>query len=233
MDVYSGRSGPPQPNQINNFETPCRSAEQICTETCSGLDRYRLRSAHIAGGSTSSRDVAFQGVIHDHAVCIEPPSEGANGPFHTADPAAWQAILIALIVEGNDFIAERVVQVFAIAVVMDVDVGMGSARANGEAVVAIIGFGPPAIENGKVEAAIEDDFLSAGAGGFHGAAGVIEPHIDALNKVTADVNVVILDEDEPVGENGIVHQLGDLLQDFLSRFVVGVGFAGKDELHRA
>src|ERR1017187_8003111 len=46
---------PPQPNQINNFETPCRSAEQICAETCLGLDRCRLRSAHIAGGSESRR----------------------------------------------------------------------------------------------------------------------------------------------------------------------------------
>ena len=48
--------------------------------------------AHVAGGSAGRRDVALRGVIHDHAVGVEAPSEGADGALHALDPAARQAV---------------------------------------------------------------------------------------------------------------------------------------------
>ena len=110
---------------------------------------------------------------------------------------------------------------------MDVHVGVGTAGADGEAVEAVVGLGPPAIEDGEVEAAIEDYFLSAGAGGFEGAAGVVEPDVYALDEVTAYVDVVVLDEDELVAEFGVMHHLGDLLQHALAWLIVRMRLAGE------
>ena len=43
----------------------------------------------------------------------------------------------------------------------------------------------------------------------------------------------IFHEDELVGELGVAHELGDLLEDLLAGLVEGMGFAGEDELHWA
>ncbi len=128
---------------------------------------------------------------------------------------------------------EDAVEVFAVAGVVDVHVGVGSAFADGEAVESVVGFSPPAVEDGEIEASVEDDFLSAGAGGFEGAAGIVEPDVDSLDEMTAYVDVVVLDEDELVGELGVAHHLGDLLEDELAGLVERVGFAGEDELNGA
>ena len=125
------------------------------------------------------------------------------------------------------------VEVFAVAAVVDVHVGVCAAGADGEAIEAVVGFGPPAVEDGEVETAVEDDLLSAGAGGFEGAAWVIEPDVDALYEMATYIDVVVFDEDELVGELVVAHHLSDLLQDLLAGFVERVGFAGEDELHGA
>ena len=128
---------------------------------------------------------------------------------------------------------EDSVKVFAVAAVVDVHVGVGAAGADGEAVESVVSFGPPAVEDGEVEASVEDDLLSAGARGFEGTAWVVEPDVDSLDEVAAYVDVVVLDEDELVGELAVAHHLGDLLEDLLARLVEGMGFAGEDELHWA
>ncbi len=110
---------------------------------------------------------------------------------------------------------------------------MGAAFADGESVEAVVGLGPPAVEHGEVEAAVEHDLLPAGAGGFEGTAGIVEPDVDSLDEVAADVDVVVLDEEELVGKVGVAHHFGDLLQDTLSGFVVRMGLAGEEELHGA
>ena len=110
---------------------------------------------------------------------------------------------------------------------------MGSALADGEAVEAVVGFGPPAVEHREVEAAVEDDLLAAGAGSFQRPARIVEPDVDALDEVAADVDVVVLDEDELVAELRVAHHLGDLLQDALAGLVVRMGLAGEEELHGA
>ena len=141
--------------------------------------------------------------------------------------------LVALIEERNELVAENAVEVFAVAAVVEVQVGVDAALADGEAVEAVVGLGPPAIEHGEIEAAVENHLLPAGAGGFERTARIVEPDIDALDQMAADVDVVILHEDEFVAELGVAHHLGDLLEDALARLVVGMGLAGEEELHGA
>ena len=51
--------------------------------------------------------------------------------------------------------------------------------------------------------------------------------------MASHIDVVVFDEDELVGELGIAHQLSNLLQHSLSRFIQGMGLPGKHELHWA
>ena len=63
------------------------------------LRRGRARRA------AGRRNIAVQRVVHDHAIGVETPTECSNGAFHPFDPSARQPIMIALVVERNDFVA--------------------------------------------------------------------------------------------------------------------------------
>ena len=105
------------------------------------------------------------------------------------------------------------------------------AVADGEAVLAVVGLGPPAVEDRQVQAAVEHGLLAARAGGFQRPARIVEPHVDALHQVPADVDVVVFDEHDAAGEPRVVPQVGDLLDELLARLVGRMGLAGEDELH--
>ena len=110
---------------------------------------------------------------------------------------------------------------------------MRPTRADGETIQAVIGLRPPAIQNRKIEAAVQNHFLTAGSGRFQRPPGVIQPHINALHQVSPHVDVVILDENEAVGKLAVTHKLRDLLEDALAGFVAGMGLSGENKLHGA
>ena len=122
----------------------------------------RVRT-HVAGGAPGCRDVALRGVIHDHAIGVETPAQGADGAFHALDPAPGQAVAITVVVQGDDFVLEGPEQILSVAGIVNAHVGVSSPAADGEAIDAVKSFRPPAVQNGKVQAAVQDDFLSAGA----------------------------------------------------------------------
>ena len=81
---------------------------------------------------------------------------------------------------------------------------MGLAPADGKAVAAVKGLGPPAIQNRAVQPTVEHHFLAARTRRLKWPAGVVQPDVDALNQVAADIDVVVFDEDDPAGHLGIV-----------------------------
>src|ERR1700728_1432098 len=121
------------------------------------------RRTHVAGRAAGGRHVTLPRVIHHHAVGVEAPAERADGALHAPDPPAGQAVAIALVVERNYFVMQGTVEVFTVARIVNVHVRMRAAGADGESVEAIVGFGPPAIEHGKIQTAVENDLLTAGA----------------------------------------------------------------------
>src|ERR1700741_2032336 len=169
--------------------------------------------AHVAGRSSRRGYVAFESVIHHHAVGAETPAQSADGALHALDPPSREPIAIAMVVERNHFFAKSTHEIFSVARVMDVHVRMRSADTNGEAVHAVIRLGPPAVENGEVEAAIEHGFLAAGARSLLRPARIVEPHINALHEMASNVDVIVFDKHELVAEFRIAHEVGNLLQD--------------------
>src|SRR5215469_15577304 len=99
---------------------------------------------------------------------------------------------------------------------MTLDRRMRLALADREAVQPVVGFGPPAIEDRTVQAAVKHDFLSAGTRGLERTTRRVQPDINALHEVSPDVDVVVLDKENLAGEAWIAHQAGDLLQDVLA-----------------
>src|SRR5450631_2655904 len=124
----------------------------------------RLRTGlHVARRPSRGGNVALLGVIHHHAIGIEPPAERTDRPLHALDPASWKSIAIPLVVQRDHFFAQRPHQVFSVASIMNVHIRMRSAGSNGKAVHAIECFCPPAIKDGEVQSAVQHHFLPARA----------------------------------------------------------------------
>ena len=109
---------------------------------------------------------------------------------------------------------------------------MRFARADGEPVQPVVGFRPPPVEHRQIQSAVQHDLLSAGAARLERPPRVVEPHVDALDEIAADVDVVVLDEEQLAGEARIAHEPRDLLQHLLARAVVRMRLAREDELDR-
>ena len=155
-----------------------------------------LRAAHVAARAAGGGNVALEHVVHHHAVGAEAPAERADGALHPRDPVARQAVAIAVVVERDHLVAQH-----ASAATRrrgrrarSVDECV-SPHADGEAVQAVVGLGPPAVEDRQVQAAVEHHLLAAGAAGLERPPRVVQPDVDALHQVPADVDVVVLDEE--------------------------------------
>src|ERR1700677_4136044 len=118
---------------------------------------------HFARCASGGRDVTVPGIVHDHAVGAEAPAQGADGSFHAGDPSPRQAVLVTVIVERNQFVLQNAIEVLPVAAVMHIHVGVGSAVSDGEAVETVVGFGPPTVEHGEIQATVQHYFLTAGA----------------------------------------------------------------------
>src|ERR1700732_5236788 len=70
--------------------------------------------AEIAGHASSRRYIAFQGVIHHHAIGVEAPAQGPDGALHALDPAAREAVAVAVGAERNHFFVHEPVQLISI-----------------------------------------------------------------------------------------------------------------------
>jgi hypothetical protein len=82
---------------------------------------------NLARSSARRGNVALQRVIHHHAVGVEAPAQRANRPLHALDPAPRQPVAVAVVVERNHFVVQNAIEVFAVAAVVHIHVGVGSA----------------------------------------------------------------------------------------------------------
>ncbi len=71
---------------------------------------------------------------------------------------------------------------------------------------------------------------AGGAGGFEAADGCVEPDVAALGHASADVHVVVFEEDDAVLHVVGAYEVDDVADEGLAAAVGGVAFARDDEL---
>ena len=112
------------------------------------------------------------------------------------EPLARHAADIAVVKHRHDLLSERLVKVRTVHAVLLGDVVRVQILADGEAVLAVVAFAPPAVEDAHVHAAVAARLHAAGAAGLERAARVVQPDVAAGNHLARDVDVVVLKEDQ-------------------------------------
>src|ERR1700758_1365805 len=118
----------------------------------------------------------FLGVLADDSVGREHGSQPRHALAHADDPTERNASVVARVEFRNDFSFEQAIKSFSFRRVPTGIIAMLAPIADGPADFRRIPFRPPAVQFGKVEAAIDEHFHAAGAAGFPGAARRIDPY---------------------------------------------------------
>ena len=110
---------------------------------------------------------------------------------------------VAIAIRTIDVAAARYIGNGAVPGVVAPAVARVIARATGVGVVhrsPLLGLSSPAVEDGQIKAAIQNNFLTTGARRLQGPTGIIQPNIHALDEMASHIDVVVLNEDELVGK---------------------------------
>src|SRR5262245_12246288 len=107
---------------------------------------------------------------------------------------------------------------------MNIHSRMGSACPDCEAIQAIESLCPPTVENGKIKATVQDYFLAARARCFQRTPRIVQPDVYTANHVTADIDVIVFDENEFISKSSVPRQFSNFLKHSLSRIVSGMRF---------
>src|SRR5260370_30711353 len=187
MSVWGGGSAPRDGPEARTTRAPKRwSVEESAVDERGNFLQSEPRVARRAAGCWN---VALERIVHHHAIRVKAPAQRPDGPLHALDPATRQAVAIALIVQRNHFFTKNSHQVFAVARVVNIHFGMSSAVSDGEAVQAVVRFRPPAVQHLEVQTAVQNNFLAARSRGFQRTPRIVEPDIDTLRQMSADVDV--------------------------------------------
>ena len=158
--------------------------------------------------------------------------ERGHGVADHLEPLARNALIVAVEEGGDDLFHQRLIDVGAVLAILFLDVVGMRVVANGEAVLAVEAFAPPAVEDAEVQAAVAAGLHAAGAAGFERAPRIIQPHIAAADHLAGDVDIVVLDEDEAALEFAVFAEVNDLLDELLALVIARMSLAGEDELQR-
>src|SRR5581483_2468550 len=172
------------PLLANTFLPRCQSA---------GLLVVVLRDLHTP---LNCRDVVAGRILLNHATHTELRGAGTNCLFHIAKPAVRNVIFSPLKEGRDDLFFEQAVEREAIGFGLDFLIMILALLANGPAVVAVVTFGPPAVENAAIWLAVEGGLLAAGATGFVGADRVVQPEVRAGNKVARHLDIIVFQEND-------------------------------------
>ena len=146
----------------------------VGVRTMRGNRGVREGDAGAGGGQSSGGgQVAVFGVIQHHAPGAAAPGERAQGAFLPLNPGDRNPGGVAVVEQGKHLVFKGVVEGFEVELILAIPVGVLAALADGEAVLAVIGLRPPAVEDGEVEAGVDGDLLAAGAAGFQRARGLL------------------------------------------------------------
>src|SRR6185436_11954777 len=98
---------------------------------------------------------------------------------------------------------------------------------------SVIAFLPPAIKHAQIGDAVERSFLAAGAARLHRWPRGIEPYVDSLHQILRHVHVVVFKKRDSPAKPLIPAEVVNLSDELLTRFISGMGLAGKHDLYRS
>ena len=101
------------------------------------------------------------------------------------------------------------------------------------AVGAVVGLGPPAVQDAAVDGAVDGRLHSRSAAGLHRMHRGVEPDVDAGRQQPPQPHVVAFDQQDLAEELRQVRHPVDFLHELLSRHVRGMRLAGEHEDDRA
>src|SRR5579884_1626774 len=179
------------------------------------------------------RHVVACGVLFHHAAHAECRCAGTDRLLHNAAPAMRNAFGVALEERGDDLLFEQAIQREAIGFSLGVLIVVLARFTDSPAIFAVVALGPPAIEDAATGLTVERRLLPAGAAGFVGADGIIQPEVGAGDEIARHVDIIVLQENDLPAKLVAARNAVDLLNQGLARFVGGVRLAREDDLHRA
>ena len=112
----------------------------------------------------------------------------------------WDAILAALVEQRHHLVLENVIELLRVVPILLVLVGILALLTDRPTIAAVVGLGPPAIQDANVGGAVQAGLLAAGAAGFVGPARRVQPDIHALDEPAGDIHIVLLEEQDLAGE---------------------------------
>ena len=170
-------------------------------------------------------------IFFHHPVRVESRRDAANCFAHQLQPGEGKFAVRFRVIKWDDLVFEQLIKAARVHFVLKLDRAVVDLGANRPAVVAIVTFAPPAIENAEVDPGVRRQFHSTRAARFQRAQRMVEPQINPLHETAGDVTVVVFDKDDAVPEACFATEFVDLLDERLAGFIARMGFARENKLH--
>ena len=197
-------------------------------------DDALLRRGAAAGGAGPKRErggeVVLFGVIAHGAAGGEFGRKAGHAFPHAGQPRGRQTGGVARVEFGDHLLFEAQVECLGLGAVPRGIVAALLPVAERPADVGEVGLGPPAVQLGQIETAVDEHLHAAGAAGFPRALRSVDPHIHALHEVLGEEHVVVGEENHRRIRLMAADEVHPFLDQRLAGAVGGVRLAGEDEL---
>ncbi len=202
-------------------------------------NQLRVSGASGIGGGERGREVAVRrevqavDVLAHHAVRAELDPELGDRVPHHLDPSSRHLVRIALEERRKHLSLEDGEKRLRVGRVLFLIAPRRVFVADGEAAVGRVALGPPAVEDGAVEHAVQRRLHSRRARRLHRPTRGVEPDVHALDEPPRERHLVVGQEHDVAMRAVAAREVDHLADDVLAALVRRVRFAGDDDLQRA
>src|SRR5271165_819564 len=177
-----------------------------------------------------SRFIQLRHILADHALAIELGAQVHQRLLHTPDPFDRYALVPSGIKQRDDFVFEC--RVDGAGVYLVLVLGIRFTVTDGPASGNLVRLIEPAVEDAQIEHTIDAGFHAAGAASLFSTARVVEPEVNTLHQLTADLDAIVLQKNDVFRNVGVSGKLDDFADQGLARQISRVSLTGNHDLHR-
>src|SRR5271156_2927987 len=174
-------------------------------------------------------DIEAVDVLFHHACGAELRRRDFYGFFHYLNEFVRNLVVGASVIKRNYLLLKQTVKRISINIR---SVTLNWISAESPAVLPVVSFQPPTVENGKAGNAIPPRLHSARSTRFQRRERIVQPHVPSAHHSLRQMLVIIFHESDARGEFGFARQLEHPLDQLRAPHIRGMGFAGKNDLYR-